>query len=168
MFIYEKNKINSETGKTEQTLNITFEGNKPVENPDVIVTKDGITGIKSDSKAYVGFVNGTSNLSALSSISIDGTVVRPDVFPFAVKQYYGFNIQGNNVITSIYLVSWNGNNYVTNSIMSDYFTDESNTLLGEYVIDFVNQTFENPNGTYTFEEVLGTKVDNIIGVQLGD
>ena len=40
MFIYEKNKRNSETGKLEQTLNITFEGNKPVENPDVIIDKD--------------------------------------------------------------------------------------------------------------------------------
>ena len=52
MFIYQKNKINDVTGQVEQSLNVTFEGNKPVETPDVVITKDGVTGIKSESTAY--------------------------------------------------------------------------------------------------------------------
>ena len=45
MFIYEKNKLNKKTGQVEQSLNVTFEGNKPVETPEVVITKDGVVGI---------------------------------------------------------------------------------------------------------------------------
>lgn len=45
MFIYEKRLIDKSTGQANDTLNITFEGNKPVENPEVVITKDGVVGI---------------------------------------------------------------------------------------------------------------------------
>ena len=45
MFIYEKRLVDRATGQANDTLNITFEGNKPVENPEVVITKDSIIGI---------------------------------------------------------------------------------------------------------------------------
>ena len=100
MFIYEKNKINSETGKTEQTLNITFEGNKPVETPDVIVTKDGITGIKSDSNAYsLSFY--TEQINLINSLSLDGEIVsipelNTEYYSLTFTRYVGWNTTTQN------------------------------------------------------------------------
>ena len=74
MFIYEKRLIDKATGQANDTLNITFEGNKPVENPDITINKDGITGIKSESNAYSFSTEGFP--LTISSYSIDGEIVQ--------------------------------------------------------------------------------------------
>ena len=40
MFVYEKRLIDKATGQANDTLNITFEGNKPVENPDITINNN--------------------------------------------------------------------------------------------------------------------------------
>ena len=73
MFIYEKRLIDKATGQANDTLNITFEGNKPVKNPDVIINKDGVIGIKSDSNAYGIRIESTR--ISIDRYSINGEIV---------------------------------------------------------------------------------------------
>ena len=159
MFIYEKNKRNSETGKLEQTLNITFEGNKPVENPDVIINKDGVEGIKSDSNAYIVDVRHIDT-TIISSFSIDGEIVTTDsseyVFEAIAKRYVGFNLLTANKTFTIF-------NLYHNSIFEQYSIDID--IIGEYIIDFKEQTLKKPNGeTITLLEPT-TSIDIVSGVR---
>ena len=149
MFIYQKNKINDVTGQVEQSLNVTFEGNKPVETPDVVITKDGVTGIKSDSKAYTFSAWGDLNIS---TYSVDGEIVPFNNYsgytalPFAKS--VGFNvtsIEGQSVYFNIAGVD-NGDSFTLMALEGPsttfYFTST-----GEYVIDMVNKIFYLPNGS---------------------
>ena len=159
MFIYEKNKRNSETGKLEQTLNITFEGNKPVENPDVVIDKDGVTGIKSDSNAYIVYDH--SNNYA-TSVSIDNEMLPYPVGQF--KRYLTWNTGSTSV--PIYLVSKSGN---TTSCNSEYY-ETATAGMGDFTIDMENLTLTNPNGTtVSFSTAFGDPIDveQILGIQLG-
>ena len=159
MFIYEKNKRNSETGKLEQTLNITFEGNKPVENPDVIVTKDGITGIKSDSNAYLIYVEDKDNIT---SISTDGEIInykKAGLF----NRYVSWNTSTN---VEPMIILKNGS---TIDSYSDYFNTET-VGTGEFVIDMENLTLTTPNGTTVpFSTAFYSQpdIEQIYGIQLG-
>ena len=160
MFIYEKNKRNSETGKLEQTLNITFEGNKPVENPDVIVTKDGITGIKSDSNAYLIYVEDENN--NITSISADGEIINYNKAGL-FKRYVSWNTSTN---VEPLIILKNGS---TIECYSDYYITET-VGAGEFVIDMENLTLTTPNGTTVPLSTAFTgltDIEQIYGIQLG-
>ena len=162
MFIYEKNKINSETGKLEQTLNITFEGNKPVENPDVVIDKDGVTGIKSDSNAYLVYVEATF---AVTSISGDGEIIsynKAGVF----KRYLSWNTNGDTPVEPIILLK-DGTKV---NCVTDYY-DQVSGGIGEYIIDMENLTLTTAKGTtvpfLTAFVITPTEIEQIYGIQLG-
>lgn len=172
MFIYEKNKRNSETGKLEQTLNITFEGNKPVENPDVIIDKDGVTGIKSDSNAYVLGYSDSAELSGITSLNIDGEVfnVPPtasiNYYPLPFKKYVGWTTTNNNPNISL---TYKTDNYHYINSLSEY-TDGVTVGYGEFIIDIENLTVTLPNGNVIpFNTCFGTDIgkDTILGVVIG-
>ena len=159
MFIYEKNKRNSETGKLEQTLNITFEGNKPVENPDVVINKDGVTGIKSDSNAYL--VYDTSNGDA-TEVSVDG--VLNNYFAGIFRRYLNWKTSSSDV--AIKLVKKDGNTIDCNSQYYEIATAGA----GEFSVDMENLTLKIPNGTIVsfstaFFEV--PDIEQIYGIQIG-
>lgn len=149
MFIYEKNKLNKETGVVEQSLNVTFEGNKPVETPDVVITKDGVTGIKSDSNAYG--IRVYSEVISIDRYSVDGEIV-----PFN-KDYgntvlgftksFGFNVtrvEGTDIPEfDICAVKENGE-FVFTSIYFDNFYKRIDTP-GEYIIDMENKKMYFPS-----------------------
>jgi hypothetical protein len=156
MFIYEKNKINSETGKLEQTLNITFEGNKPVENPDVIVTKDGIEGIKSDSNAYIAlFPNDTDKVS---SYSLDGEVIAISIeqnfrtFALTFKKSVGINLT-NDLYNYLYYIRIHNDTYTYTELK----TTEGDSIylqdIGEYIVDIENKILHTPTKDYNFTEL---------------
>lgn len=159
MFIYEKNKRNSETGKLEQTLNITFEGNKPVENPDVVIDKDGVTGIKSDSNAYLVYDKSGGDVT---EIKVDGEINGYVAGIF--RRYLTWNTSTMNA--EIYLVKKDGNTIDCNS---DYF-DNITAGIGEFAIDMENLTLTTPKGTTVpfstaFPEM--PDIEQIYGIQLG-
>lgn len=170
MFIYEKNKLNQETGKVEQTLNITFENNKPVETPDVVITADGVTGIKSDSNAYAFLC---SINTSVSSFNIDGEIISSSNTdtPISFFRYCGYNLTDNEN-THNPMLYYIINNSIT-SLMAgqQYFYDDehSTQYIGEYIVDFENKTFESPNGKNSFDDVFGTIPENarIMGFKLG-
>lgn len=161
MFIYEKNKRNSETGKLEQTLNITFEGNKPVENPDVVIDKDGVTGIKSDSNAYVAYYtpNGSVDIGQLStyisSYSADGEIVNSlPYIPVTFNRYFGFNFVGGNyetpaIITVVFYNTKTGSYEQLEFDQEDIYdgTDVQKFKKGEFIFDAKNLTLQKPDGT---------------------
>ena len=174
MFIYEKNKINEVTGQVEQSLNVTFEGNKPVETPDVVITKDGVTGIKSDSNAYIIFCE---DITGISSFSKDGKKIEAipqygNLF-YGVNRYCSYNITDSNPIHYPYIYYVNTDNKIdTAKAATDYFINNSESAetgyTGEFTIDFENRTFENPNGKYSFEDVFGIPAGSeVFGLDLG-
>lgn len=164
MFIYEKNKINSETGKLEQTLNITFEGNKPVENPDVVIDKDGVTGIKSDSNAYSYFLYTTS----------DATVVLDDgeglTFPLkGTAFYYGqlfnkrfsYSYNVDDTRPKIFYDDGTGNMYFISVDGQNQLVIDTNT---EFVVDmenkkiYLNETAYNIEDCYYGDGIYSSKI----------
>ena len=100
MFIYEKNKLNKETGVVEQSLNVTFEGNKPVETPDVVITKDGVTGIKSDSKAYVE--NTTTFYTGEGAYNLENNGIGDLSWSYSLvgRYFTSFSVNGEIIINS--------------------------------------------------------------------
>ena len=153
MFIYQKNKVNEVTGQVEQSLNVTFEGNKPVETPDVVITKDGVTGIKSDSNAYFGYNLDPSNVS---SISADGVISTNNICFFS--RYFSWNTTGGYYC----FILEDGSK---KQALSDYFIDA-----GEYVIDMENATVTIPKGdVISFSTACGEIIDSkkVYGIQLG-
>ena len=180
MFIYEKNKRNSETGKLEQTLNITFEVNKPVENPYVVIDKYGVTGIKSDSNAYIAFNTLNPEVSGItiSSISADGEIVKNVNIteetglvnsPIIFKHSIGINITQYNTEeakTIFTICDKNGN---TQQILP---YDEggfgfSDIQIGEYIFDIDTKTVNAPMGIYNIDEYFYNILDNLYCIFIG-
>ena len=178
MFIYEKNKRNSETGKLEQTLNITFEGNKPVENPDVVIDKDGVTGIKSDSNAYIAFNTLNPEVSgiAISSISADGEIVKNvniteetglENSPIIFKHSIGINItqyDAEQMKTIFTLCDKNGN---TEQLLPRDETGFSDIQIGEYILDIDTKTLDTPTGIYNIDKSFYNTLDNLYCIFIG-
>ena len=160
MFIYEKNKRNSETGKLEQTLNITFEGNKPVENPDVIIDKDGVTGIKSDSNAYIGIIDGNNPDISMSSYRIDGDLINFSgdytaymTFPITFRKSIGFSKTSNDNNYYMRYATKQGENInctalLTKADSQQFYIQE----IGEYIFDIENKIIHTPSKDYNFSE----------------
>lgn len=178
MFIYEKNKLNKETGVVEQSLNVTFEGNKPVETPDVVITKDGVTGIKSDSNAYIAFNTLSAEVSGItiSSISADGEVAGNvnineqtglEHSPILFKHSIGINItqyeaeQAKNIFT---ICDKNGTTQQIMPIDEDGF---SNIQIGEYIFDIDNKTVDTPMGIYNINKSFYNILDNLYCIFIG-
>ena len=175
MFIYEKRLIDKSTGQANDTLNITFEGNKPVETPDVIINKDGVIGIKSD--AYIAINALTSEYSAMtiSSISADGEIVNNiDIgeptglasAPILFKHTIGINITHYNTETSTSIFSIIDKQGSVTDILPTESSgfDTSNIQIGEYIFDIENRKIDMPMGTYNFESNI---LDNIYCVRIG-
>ena len=157
MFIYEKNKINEVTGQVEQSLNVTFEGNKPVETPDVVITKDGVTGIKSDSNAYSFSYDGYP--LTISSYSIDGEIVQYSAYGYTnlvFTKSVGFNVTnlGSGDIPEINYCAVNNNG----DFITDIFTDNNTNIqvgeIGEYVIDMESKIIHTPSKDYDISPVI--------------
>ena len=175
MFIYEKRLIDKSTGQANDTLNITFEGNKPVENPDVIINKDGVIGIKSD--AYIAINALTDEVSNLviSSISADGEIVNNvDISeptgigksPILFKHTIGINITQYNTesATSIFsIIDKDGNVNDILPIEENPF-DWTDIQIGEYIFDIENRKIYTPMGTCNVES---NALDNIYCVRIG-
>ena len=157
MFIYEKNKVNEVTGQVEQSLNVTFEGNKPVETPDVVITKDGVTGIKSDSTAYSFSCDGIPITA--SSYSIDGEIAQYSETSGSVLTFTksaGFNVTnvGSGDIPLFYYsaVNNNGEFIFTNFYINGEMPKVSE--IGEYVIDMESKTIHTPSKDYDISSLL--------------
>ena len=160
MFIYEKNKLNKETGEVEQSLNVTFEGNKPVETPDVVITKDGVTGIKSDSNAYTFSFNNFA-ISYYSSISIDGEVYTfteefdaSPVVNVSFNRYVGYNVTTNPSAEGFCVQYIRDGSIYRDFIYLDdtLFTKVTTNEVGEYIIDTDNMTIHTPSRDYTVSD----------------
>ena len=180
MFIYEKNKLNKETGVVEQSLNVTFEGNKPVETPDVVITKDGVTGIKSDSKAYIAFNTLTPEVSGItiSSISADGEIVSNvniqeetglDNSPIIFKHSIGINItqyvaEQRKVIFTICGKDGTSAQIIPNP---EDGLDYANMQIGEYIFDIDTKTLNTPMGIYNIDEFYYNILDNLYCIFIG-
>ena len=97
MFIYEKRLIDKSTGQANDTLNITFEGNKPVENPDVIINKDGVIGIKSD--AYIE--NTTTFYTGTGAYNSENNGIGSLDWSYSlVNRYFtSFSVNGEVIVT---------------------------------------------------------------------
>ena len=159
MFIYQKNKVNEVTGQVEQSLNVTFEGNKPVETPDVVITKDGVTGIKSDSNAYMFITPFLS--SSISSYIIDGESQTFnidggfDTISTLFTKSAGINITSRTGMNRQYYITKNNNSvsYV------ELTTKEGNSLIisslgtGQYIFDYENKIYHTPTRDYSFNEL---------------
>lgn len=181
MFIYEKNKRNSETGKLEQTLNITFEGNKPVENPDVVINKDGVTGIKSDSNAYIAFNTLTADVSGItiSSISADGEIVEDinilqetglEHSPIIFKHSIGVNITQYVAEQTKAIFTICGKNGNTARIIPDPESgfDYSDIQIGEYIFNIDTKTLNTPMGIYNIDKYYYDILDNLYCIFIGE
>ena len=169
MFIYQKNKVNEVTGQVEQSLNVTFEGNKPVETPDVVITKDGVTGIKSESTAYSFSCDG--NPITVSSYSIDGEIAQYSVSSGSVLTFtksVGFNVTnvGSGDIPLFYYSAVNNNGeFIFNNF---YINDETPNVsaIGEYVIDMESKTIHTPSKDYDISSVI-LQYKKIYGFNIG-
>lgn len=177
MFVYEKRLVDKITGQANDTLNITFKGNKPVDNPDVIINKDGVIGTKSDSNAYIAInaLNDEVSDLVISSISADGKIVnnidiaeptRLSSAPILFKHTIGINITQYNTesYASIFsIIDKDGN---TNNILPEEggTFDYSNIQIGEYIFDIENRKIYTPMGTCNVES---NKLDNIYCVRIG-
>lgn len=175
MFVYEKRLIDKITGQANDTLNITFEGNKPVENPEVVITKDGVIGIKND--AYIAINTLTSEYSAMtvSSISADGEIVNNiDISeptglasaPILFKHTIGINITHYDIesFSSIFSILYKDGSETTILPTEGGVFDFSNIQVGEYIFDIENRKIDTPMGTYNFESNI---LDNIYCVIIG-
>ena len=169
MFIYEKNKINEVTGQVEQSLNVTFEGNKPVETPDVVITKDGVTGIKSESTAYSFSCD--EYPFTTSSYSIDGKIVQyngSNGTNLTFTKSAGFNVTnvGSGDIPLFYYSAVNNNGeFIFNNF---YINDETPDVsaIGEYVIDMESKTIHTPSKDYDISSII-SQYKKIYGFNIG-
>lgn len=181
MFIYEKNKLNKETGEVEQSLNVTFEGNKPVETPDVVITKDGVTGIKSDSNAYIAFNTLDSEVSGItiSSISADGEIVEniniseetglansPIIFNHSI----GINITQYDSEQRKVIFKICGKNGLTTQILpiDESGFDYSDIQIGEYIFNIDTKTVDTPMGIYNIDKYYYDILDNLYCIFIGE
>ena len=152
MFIYEKRLIDKATGQANDTLNITFEGNKPVENPDVIINKDGVIGIKSDSNACIAInaLSSENSYMTISSISADGEIVNNidigDITgitnpPILFKHTIGINITHYDIesFTPIFSIIYKDGTTPTILPTEGGTFDFSNIQTGEYIFDIENR-----------------------------
>ena len=148
MFIYQKNKVNEVTGQVEQSLNVTFEDNKPVETPDVVITKDGVTGIKSDSKAYSVAFAGQTNFT---SFSVDGEITKydkqlPYIASIPFKKSFGFNVSevaDPQDLMYVFGVMTEYNSFGVQEIPNSAISE-----IGEYVLDIEEKMLYTPHGNY--------------------
>lgn len=156
MFIYEKRLIDKSTGQTNDTLNITFEGNKPVENPEVVITKDGVIGIKSDSNAYIAqFPNDTEKVS---SYSLDGEVIAINIergfhtFALTFKKSVGINLT-NDLYNYLYYIRIRNDTYEYCELKSSAQDTIHLQNVGEYIVDIENKILHTPTKDYNFTEL---------------
>lgn len=175
MFIYEKRLIDKSTGQANDTLNITFEGNKPVENPEVVITKDGVIGIKNDAYIAINALSDEYSAMTISSISADGEIVNNidigDITgignpPILFKHTIGINITHYNTETTtpIFSILYKDGSNPTIMPTEGGVFDFSNIQVGEYIFDIENRKIDTPMGTYNFESNI---LDNIYCVIIG-
>ena len=175
MFVYEKRLIDKITGQANDTLNITFEGNKPVENPEVVITKDGVIGIKNDAYIAINALSEEYSDMKISSISADGEIVNNiDISeptglatsPILFKHTIGINITHYNTETSTSLLSILDKQGSVTDILPKESSgfDFSNIQVGEYIFDIENRKIDTPMGTYNVESNI---LDNIYCVRIG-